>query len=154
METTKKANEEDFDISIRPAYNKYGPRFRIYDDGFLVRLAREHHALLPAGVSVVFQQWNAGGNSVLPCERQPHWPQSYGPAIWVRSVDLEEIFRLTQVGPLSAADSARVWRLPPWQDGPSLSVGDIVAINSGDGFVDFHRRESNGWTVLGVLNSY
>jgi len=142
---------EDFGISIRPYHGK--KEFRIIDNCFAVRIAPYRYAFLPAGISVVFQRWNSGASSVALPELEPVWPDSYGPAIWVRSVKVNEIFRLIQGNPLRAVDRARFVRLAPWEDGPSLSVGDIVAINSGDGVVDFMRCESNGWNLLGMLNS-
>ena len=124
--------------------------FRFTKDGFAVRMCGRKYACLPSQVAVVFQPWNSGIDSIACWEETYEWPDNFGPAIWVQSNDEDEIFRLTQIDPDCAEKKHRVFRLAPWQHGPSMSVHDVIAMRSGN-CIRWVRCESVGWSTIEVI---
>ena len=141
------AQERDLGVSVVPFPSADKMRFVHHQLG--VRVGKQTFACLPDGVSAVFQLWNTGCNSVaLPSAlKKAQWPGDYGPAAWVRSVDVDEIFALANQ---DLPDERLVW-LPPFHYEPSMSVGDIAAVNQGN-FADVMRCDTVGWVPLELIS--
>ena len=130
------AQEKHLGITHRFSRHRGNKRFLLTrDGGFAVRTRHPHYTCLPAGISAVFQPWNLAGGSCVAVNlpEQFRWPNDYGISAWVKSIDLREIYRLTQcTKQLTSEERDRVVKVPPWHHWSSTSEDKVVAKRVGN----------------------